>query len=119
MAYLDDEAALGRMGCRLLGTLGYRATVETEPARLLALIGEDPTRFDLVITDFSMPAMSGLELARAVSATRPDLPILLLSGYLDFDEAELAEAGVRRVLRKPMTMQELAAAIHEMLHPPS
>jgi two-component system, cell cycle sensor histidine kinase and response regulator CckA len=114
--YVDDEPTLTRIGKRVLGGLGYRAQVETDPARVLALLRADPSCLDAVITDFSMPGMNGVELARALTALRPDLPILLLSGYVEeFPLADLTAAGIRLVVKKPVTVRELAVALRQAL----
>jgi CheY-like chemotaxis protein len=77
------------------------------------MLRQTPTAFDLLVTDFSMPMMNGLELARQVHEIRPDLPIILATGFIeDLAPEELASAGIRRTLRKPVTKRELGEAIH-------
>lgn len=72
--------------------------------------------FDLVVTDFSMPKLNGLELARAVTAARPGIPILLITGYMqEFAMAELAEAGIQRVLNKPLSTPALLEAVQSVV----
>jgi PAS domain S-box-containing protein len=109
---VDDEPAVARSSARILERSGYRVTFHTDPAEALAAFRERPPSFDLVLTDLTMPGMNGLELARAVLALRPRLPVLLMSGYVD--EATLATAqalGVREVLLKPVMPGELAEAV--------
>jgi CheY-like chemotaxis protein len=115
---VDDEPALAELGQRRLKNLGYRAVSVTDPAVALELLRSGPDQFDLLVTDFSMPKRNGLELARAVMAIRSDLPVLLLSGYMEeFPDADLAAAGIRRVLKKPLTTAELGQALRAVLHP--
>ena len=75
----------------------------TDPAEAEAWFARDPMRVDLVVTDQTMPRISGLELARRMNALRPDLPIVLYTGYADeITDAELAGGGVGTLLRKPV-----------------
>jgi CheY-like chemotaxis protein len=82
----------------------------------LELIRKNSDTFDLVISDQTMPEMTGLELARKIHQWRPELPVLLCTGFSDAITAESQrEAGVERVLMKPVTRQEMAAAIRKVL----
>jgi hypothetical protein len=114
--FVDDERALARIAERTLQDLGYRPIVETDSTRALESVRQAPGAFDLLVTDFSMPTLTGLELARAVTAIRPDLPILLATGFVeDIPPEDLEAAGVRATIRKPVTRRELAHAIHALL----
>ncbi len=115
---VEDEPSLAEMNQRRLASLGYRPTSHTDPARALEAFRSDPG-FDLVVTDYLMPGMVGLDLAREVHNLRPDVPIVLLTGFIENlpDEA-IRAAGVRRLVKKPVTLAELAVALHEVLHPP-
>ncbi len=107
--FVDDEPALARLGQRRLEALGYHATVATTAGQALALFRADPQAFDLVITDYSMPDRSGLELAGDLVRLRHDLPVILTTGHVEeFAAGDLAEAGVREVLLKPVVLTELA-----------
>jgi CheY-like chemotaxis protein len=117
---VDDEELLATLHGRLLTALGYAPTTFTRPGDALAELRRDPRAFDLVITDLAMPAMNGIEVAREVRAIRPDLPILLCTGYgTQLDEASLGERGIRALLHKPFTQAALGAKIREALHPSS
>ncbi len=106
--HVDDEAALVRTFARSFEHLGHRATGFTDPVEALAHFGEDPQRYDVVVTDLSMPNMSGLDFARAILAVRDDVPVVLATGYSDLaDEARAREAGIRAVLSKPFSMAQL------------
>ena len=114
--YLDDEPALVALARRLLELRGYRVTGCTTPADAIAAFQSDPLRYDLVVTDFSMPGMSGLEVTRELQMYRPDLPIVLVSGNLSPQRLEEARlCGVREVLFKPFSAVDLAAAIERVL----
>jgi len=112
---VDDEPSLRRVGERRLAQLGYRVTSAASPADAIALVQATPSAFALLVTDYSMPEMNGMELARAVT-THHALPVILLTGYIDIlDPTALHAAGIRRVLQKPSTQDELARAIREVL----
>ena len=114
--FVDDERSLVRIADRTLQDLGYRPTIETDSVRALEMFRQAPDGFDLLVTDFSMPGLSGLELARAVHGIRPDLPILLATGFIeDIPPEDLEEAGVRATIRKPSTKRELGQAIQSVL----
>jgi PAS domain S-box-containing protein len=114
--YVDDEPSLARVGQRRLSALGYAPVSVSDSTEALRLVRQDPTAFDLVLTDFLMPSMNGLELATAIHALRPDLPIILLSGHVAaFPAEEVERAGIRRVMTKPVTGEMLAAALAETL----
>jgi CheY-like chemotaxis protein len=114
--YVDDEPSLADVGSRRLANLGYKTTTSTHPAEALERLRRTPDAFDLLITDYTMPHMTGVALAQAVSALRPDLPILLLTGFVeDISDEQLRAAGIRRVVQKPATLQELGEAVHALL----
>lgn len=114
--FVDDEEALVSLGGLMLQRLGYIAVTESRVLQALARLENDPQYFQLVVTDHSMPGLTGLDFAARIHALRPDLPILLTSGYSAALTAErIKAAGVREVLSKPYTEAELAAAIHRQL----
>jgi CheY-like chemotaxis protein len=116
--YVDDEPALLTIGERRLSAAGYQVTGANDPTRALERFMTNPDRFDLVVTDFSMPRLTGMELAHSIHRVRPDLPVLLLTGFMqEFTPEELAEAGIRRVLTKPVTTQNLLDEIGALLRP--
>jgi len=113
---VEDEATLARMSTRRLEALGYRVTADTDAVRALDTFRAAPAGFDLVISDYLMPRMVGLDFARAVHNIRPELPIMLLTGYIEeLPEETIRAAGVRRLVNKPATIEELGAAIREVL----
>lgn len=116
VAYVDDEPALGDAAGKMLSRLGYRPTVFKSSAAALAKIRENPQMFAVLVSDYTMPELTGLELVREVLALRPDLPILLVSGSTGpLPEAELRAAGVRELLHKPLSYTTLAQALKRTL----
>jgi PAS domain S-box-containing protein len=116
---VEDEPTLAQMGRRRLGLLGYQVTAETDVVRALETFRAAPDRFDLVISDYLMPGMVGLDFAREVHNLRPDVPIMLLTGYIeDLPEETIRAAGVRRLVAKPVTIEVLGRVLHELLHAP-
>jgi PAS domain S-box-containing protein len=114
--YLDDEPQLVTLSVRVLERLGYRVEGHVRPEDALAAFRRDPDAFDLVATDFNMPGLSGLDVAAAVAAVRPAMPVLLASGYMRPAEALQAKAlGIGAILPKPYTFDELALAVHRQL----
>ena len=113
---VEDEPSLARMSERRLAAMNYRVTVDTDPVRALETFRARPGDFDLVISDYLMPRMVGLDLARAVHNIRPDLPIMLLTGFIEeLPDETIRAAGIRRLVSKPATIHELGRAIHEVL----
>ena len=113
---LDDEPTLIAVGERRLQALGYEVATFTDPREALASFRAAPDRFDLVMTDFSMPNMDGVQFARHVSALRRDIPILLVTGYMDeFPDSTIAAAGISKVLSKPMTLATLGENVATLL----
>ena len=118
--FVDDEEAIVEMGEDILAELGYEVTSRTSSKTALALLQENPSRFDLVITDQTMPDMTGVELARHILALRPDIPIILCTGFSHMIDAEGARAaGIRAFAMKPLTKREIATTIRKVLDEPA
>jgi CheY-like chemotaxis protein len=114
--YLDDEAALVSLSGRLLQRMGYQPVGFTDAQEAIAAFTLSPHEFDLVLTDMAMPRMSGIDFAQRVLAIRPDIPVLLASGYVRPDEVERALAvGIRKVIWKPSTITEMGAILRDEL----
>ncbi len=114
--FVDDELPLVEMGEELLAGLGYQVTCRTSSREALALVKEDPSRFNLVITDQTMPDISGLELAREILSVRPDMPVILCTGFSHLANAESAKtAGIKGFLMKPLTKSEISKVIRKTL----
>lgn len=113
---VDDEEVLAQLGQKSLNALGYRAEITTRPEDALARVTADPRRFALVLTDNTMPGMNGLTLAVQLHAIRPDLPVVLTTGYIAKLTPEvIAAAGIARLLHKPTNLHALGVAVHEAL----
>jgi PAS domain S-box-containing protein len=113
---VDDEEQLARLGKKMLDQLGYAAEVFTNPGEALAAVRSDPDRFDLVITDQTMPLMTGMDLARQLLQLQPGLPIILTTGHSGELRLEQAlAAGIRELLMKPNTHQLLGTTVHRLL----
>jgi PAS domain S-box-containing protein len=118
--FVDDEPTLASIGKEMLEDLGYRVESSTSSESALALFREDPGRFDLVITDLTMPGMPGDALAHEIRKAREDMPILLFTGYSDVLSKERFDAlGIRGCLLKPLTRWDLATAIRKVLDAPA
>ena len=109
--YVDDEESLVRLAKEMISSSGYKVTTCAHPGDAIAHFIADPQRFDLVITDQSLPAMSGDELKQRLRQTRPDLPVVLCSGRGE----EIDEDDQQRVLKKPFGMTDLDDAIEAAL----
>jgi PAS domain S-box-containing protein len=113
---VDDEDVLAAMGKQMLEHLGYRVTVRTNSSDALNTFQSHPQDFDLVISDRTMPRMTGFELAQRIKSIRPDIPLILCTGYSDELEVEHAAAlGINRMVMKPLGMNELADAVRSAL----
>jgi nitrogen-specific signal transduction histidine kinase/ActR/RegA family two-component response regulator len=113
---VDDEPAVGRVLRDALEALGYRVRVETDPRAALQAFAAAPRDFDLVITDQTMPGLTGEALVRELRALRADLPILLCTGFsVRLDEARIRALGIRECLMKPLRARELGAAVRRAL----
>jgi signal transduction histidine kinase/ActR/RegA family two-component response regulator len=116
--FVDDEEALVALYEETLARIGYEVTACGDAKEALARFREHPAHFDVVVSDLKMPGMTGDELARKVLQVRPDLPILLTTGYSDSLTPERAsELGVREVLVKPVLSPDLARAIQRCMEP--
>jgi len=117
--YVDDDPVMLLMVEGLLQRWGYRVTCLADPREVLPLLRAQPDAFDVVVTDFNMPAMSGLDLATAIAALRPALPVVISSGYVSEPmRAEVLRAGVRHVLQKEYTLEQLGDVVHRALTDP-
>ena len=114
--YVDDDEVMKVLVERLLARAGYRPVCHGSVQQALAAVRNDPTAWDVVVSDYSMPELSGVELARQLLAIRPDLPVIVISGYVS-DELRLAAraVGVREVIQKQYTLEELGPAIQRAL----
>lgn len=112
MLVVDDEAAVLRVLQRLVQFLGYRATAYGSGAEALAALRTAPEGFHAVVTDDTMPEMSGLDLAAHVRALRPDLPVVLGTGFAEgIDARVVAERGLQGLVTKPYDTRTLGEVL--------
>ena len=115
--FVDDETILAEMAKMMLEQLGYRVTVRSNSLEALTTFQNHPDLFDLVITDQTMPGMTGMDLARRLLRLRPDLPIILCTGYSALISKEEASAhGIREFALKPLTRKDMALLIRKVLN---
>jgi CheY-like chemotaxis protein len=113
---VDDEPAILGWATAWLRSLGYEVQSSTSGVRALELFLADPGRYDLVVTDQTMPKITGEVLAREMLRVRPGLPILLATGLTDQVDPERArQLGVRELLPKPLSTVQLAEAVQRAL----
>lgn len=115
---VDDEEELVHMGRQMLERLGYEVVATTRSLEALELFRAQPEVFDVVLTDQTMPDMTGDDLARELLRIRPDIPIILVTGFSqDIEPEHVYELGIREFIMKPMTARDLSEAIQRVLQP--
>ena len=113
---VDDEHSVGEFMCELLSNWGLEAHFVSTPELALARVRESPAHYRLVITDHSMPSMTGVQLAQALEAVSPHLPVLLYTGLADrIREPSLPANMLRTVLRKPIDHAQLSRIVDDVL----
>ncbi|MEE4608122.1 MAG: ATP-binding protein [Desulfobacteraceae bacterium] len=118
--FVDDEQTLVQIGQQMLERLGYTVTCRTSSVEALEALRANPDRFDLVITDQTMPNMTGTELSRQIQILRPDLPVILCTGFSETIGSEKALAsGIRGFLLKPIALRDMSESIRQALDQPA
>ncbi|WP_417915792.1 PAS domain-containing protein [Candidatus Electronema sp. JC] len=113
---VDDEPSIVHISDAILSTLGYHVTAEMDSVAALERFKSDPAAFDLLLTDQTMPGLTGSELAKAALQMRPDLPVILCTGYTAaLSERDALALGIRRYAIKPLNTAKLAALVREAL----
>jgi len=113
---VDDEKDIVFLIRQMLESLGYQVTARTSSLEALQAFENQPDKYDLVITDQSMPNMNGEELARRLTGIRPQLPVLLCTGFSDFrDQAQLRSTGIVGIILKPVLKNDLADAVRKII----
>lgn len=114
--FVDDEAEATEANKQMLENLGYQVTAITDSLKALEVFSKKPDDMDLVITDMTMPNMTGRELAEKIISIRSNIPIIICTGYSDqIDENKAKEAGIKAFVMKPIVMGEMAQIIREVL----
>jgi len=114
--FIDDETVLTEIGSVMLARLGYKVTVSNSSMEALGKFQNQPDQYDLIITDQTMPDMTGAELAHQMLQIRPDIPVILSTGYSSImTEKKSKEIGIKEYLLKPLTTKDLGAAVRRVL----
>lgn len=114
--FIDDQAWLLPLAQRMLEDDGYAVSTFADAREAVKRLSADPAQFDLVVTDYKMPGISGVDVARAAHALRADLPVVLMSGaVMDGLSAEAVAAGVNAFIYKPAIVDELGPAVRKLL----
>ena len=114
--FVDDEEIVANMGKNMLERLGYHVIAKQKSLEALEVFQNEPGKFDLVITDQTMPGITGLELAGKMLQIRPDIPIILCTGYSSLVNGDIAKAqGIKEFAHKPFTMSAMAKLIRQAL----
>ena len=112
---VDDESIVLRMGQDMLQSLGYQVSVAADPVDALQLLLETDS-IDLLVTDYNMPGMTGVDLARALKQEKINIPVILYSGNSDFlDDSVLQDGVVDRLLQKPFRIEDLSLLVREVM----
>jgi PAS domain S-box-containing protein len=110
--YVDDEEALVHLITRTLGRLGYKVTGETNPVRAVELFRSNPKAYDVVVTDLTMPQLSGFDLSAQLLAIRPEVPIIMTTGFVRPEDQERAmHMGLRELILKSNTIKQLGGVL--------
>ncbi|MBN2106841.1 MAG: response regulator [Deltaproteobacteria bacterium] len=114
--FVDDEDTAVDVVKEMLEEMGYSVVTMTNVLEALDLFNKNPDRFDLVITDKNMPNMTGFDFGREILRIKPDMPVILCTGYLDFGDTDNAKQyGFRDIIKKPLLMRDMAEAIRCVL----
>lgn len=108
---VDDESEICETLSALLSWRGYE--IHSVPNGLRALESIRNTKFDLVMSDINMPKMNGVELLKTLTRERPELPVILMTGFMDYKIPELLALGAKAVLSKPFNSEELVKAVQK------
>lgn len=116
---VDDEEAIVRMLAQSLERIGYEVTAKTASMEALELFHAGSAAYDLVITDMTMPRMTGIELSREIKKIRPDIPVILCTGYSeDLDQERCRQLGIDGYITKPFVRKDLAKILRRVLDDP-
>ncbi|MDR3556509.1 MAG: ATP-binding protein [Syntrophobacteraceae bacterium] len=113
--FVDDEKAIAELGCRLLGRLGYRVVSQTSSASALELFRSDPDRFDLIISDCTMPELTGIDLIGEIHRIRPSIPAILSTGFSERCTPDILERIGAELIMKPFGLSNIAQLMRKLL----
>ncbi len=113
---VDDEEDIVTILFQLFRRLGYHVVKSLDPIEAFDLFMNDPHAFDLVITDMTMPYMTGENLSKKIKSVRPDIPVILCTGYSELvDEDKIKNAGISQLIMKPLSLHEIADTVRQAL----
>lgn len=116
---VDDEEAIARMEQQMFERLGYQVIVQTGSIEALEVFKANPDSFDLIVTDMTMPDMTGVQLIRKIKKIRPDIPVILCTGFsYQINDEKSKELGIDGFVMKPVVMKEIAETIRKVLDKP-
>ena len=114
--FVDDEQVLVEAAKEMLGRLGYEVVATSDSSQALGVFSAWPDRFHCVVTDYTMPKATGVSLAKEIMKIRPNMPIILCTGYTEMISREEARAlGIREFVMKPLVKREMAETIRRAL----
>ena len=114
--FVDDEGSMVNLNRQLLERLGYQVKTTTKPMEALEWFEADPDQFDVIITDMTMPRMTGDRLATEVLKIRPNIPVIICTGYSErMSEKKATAIGIRKYIGKPIDLRNLASSLREVL----
>ncbi|MBW1724928.1 MAG: response regulator [Deltaproteobacteria bacterium] len=115
--FVDDEASLVKMVTKMLERLGYQVEAKTNPEEALELFRSKPDEFDLIISDMTMPQMTGEVLAKEFIQIRPDIPVILCTGFsARIDEEKAKAMGIKAFVSKPVGKREIGETVRKVLN---
>ncbi len=114
--FIDDEQEIADIEKQLLENLGYTVTAIDNSLKALEIFRENPGRFDVIITDYTMPYMTGLQLADEIRKIQKNIPVIMCTGYGEYDDSEkFFEAGINEVLVKPVSTHNIAGVLRKAI----
>ena len=114
--FVDDQSFIVDTGKKILENLGYKVVGQTSSVDALSAFLEQPSKFDLVVTDLTMPKMTGVDLSQEILKIRPDMPIILCTGFSEELQPQKARRlGIKKMIMKPFTIKELTGIIETIL----
>jgi len=114
--FVDDEKSVASVGGKILTKLGYNVEIKTNPIEALKLFKSSPDQFDLIVTDMTMPQMSGTNLSKKIKEVRSDIPIIILTGHSSLiDEEKAKEIEIQGYAMKPISLKDLAVIVRNVL----
>ncbi len=118
LLFVDDEISITHVGKRVLSILNYEATIESSSMKAFELFKSNPEKYRLLITDMTMPELTGQQLAQKIKEIKPDLPVILCTGYSQYvTDDELKDKSIDFYCTKPISKEEFAFVIYQALHP--